>query len=132
MHLLRKISFTLLVSLIVPAAQAATLLFDGFDGSTLNESIWRLPVGSGTFFGHTQIKPPIYHGDRRPVVSGGAVTLSLDTYNPSALTSGDSFWGHEIQSYQQFTVGSGLSIKSRIRFVDTPPGGIVGGFFTTT
>ncbi|MEM8947231.1 MAG: glycoside hydrolase family 16 protein [Planctomycetota bacterium] len=103
-----------------------TLLRDDFSGNSLNQAVWRLPTGPGTFFGRTQIRPP----SQPPVVDNGVVTLLLDTHNPTALTPGDSFWGHEIQTFQSYSVETGLSIKSRLRFVDTPPGGLVGGFFT--
>lgn len=111
---------------------SATLFFDDFNGASLNETAWRLPTGDGTFFGRTQIKPPEYNGQNlRPVVAGGTVTLQLDTYNASALTPGDSFWGQEIQTRQMFLPGTdGISVETRMRFVDTPVGGLVGGFFT--
>jgi beta-glucanase (GH16 family) len=57
--------------------------------------------------------------------------MQLDTYNASALTPGDTFWGHEIQTRQTFLPGAdGISIQTRMRFLDTPAGGLVGGFFT--
>jgi len=113
-------------------AYGATLFFDDFNGASLNETLWRLPEGLGTFFGRTQIKPPTYAGQNlRPVVANGSVTLRFDTYNASALIPGDSFWGHEIQTRQTFLPGTqGITIETRMRFLDTPPGGIVGGFFT--
>ncbi len=114
---------------------AATLFFDDFNTPSLagsvNETIWRLPTGPGTFFGRTQIKPPSFQGQNlRPIVDGGTVTLQLDTYNASGP---DSFWGHEIQTRQTFTPGpTGISIQSRMRYVGggTPAGGLIGGFFT--
>jgi beta-glucanase (GH16 family) len=111
--------------------QAASLLFDDFNGTALDQSVWRLPAGPGTFFGRTQIKPANYNGDDlRPVVAGGTVTLQLDTHNASDPEN-STFWGHEIQTFERFSVGtSGLSIKSRMRFLGSPPGGLVGGFFT--
>jgi len=121
------------VSLLLSGnAFSATLFFDDFNGSSLDETAWRLPTGDGTFFGRTQIKPPEYNGKNlRPVVAGGTVTLQLDTYNASALTPGDSFWGQEIQTRQMFLPGTdGISVETRMRFVDTPVGGLVGGFFT--
>jgi hypothetical protein len=118
-------------ALLGGSAFGATLLFDDFSGSSLNEALWRLPVGDGTFYGRTQIKPPAYGGqDLRPVVAGGSVTLQLDTYNASS-SSANTFWGQEIQSLQAFLPGTqGVSIETRMRFIDTPPGGLVGGFFT--
>ncbi|MEM9353783.1 MAG: family 16 glycosylhydrolase [Planctomycetota bacterium] len=116
----------LLLTLLSHTACGATLLRDDFNGTSLNQAVWRLPTGDGTFFGRTQIRPP----SQAPVVSNGVVTLLLDTHNPTAGTPGDSFWGHEIQTRTLFSVGDGLSIKSRLRFVDGAPLGRVGGFFT--
>lgn len=126
------LTLTLATVFAPSSAGAVTLFFDDFDGAALNTATaWRLPVGGGTFYGQTQVKPPSYFGqDLRPVVGGGTVTLRLDTYNPSGP---GSFWGHEIQTLQSFAPGagtSGLAITSRMRFLGTPPGGIVGGFFT--
>jgi beta-glucanase (GH16 family) len=119
------------MSAALPGAQsaAAPLFFEDFDGAALDTTVWRLPTGGGTFYGRTQVKPPEYFGtDLRPVVSGGTVTLQLDTYNASGP---GSFWGHEIQTLQKFTPGAnGLQITSRMRFLGAPPGGLVGGFFT--
>ena len=124
--------------LILPAwllhsgnVSSATLLFDDFNGSSLDQSIWRLPVGPGTFYGRTQVKPPSYNGqDLRPEVAGGSIILELDTYNASDPAN-NSFWGHEIQTRETFLPdANGLSIKTRMRFLDTPAPGLVGGFFT--
>lgn len=111
---------------------SSTLFFDDFNGSSLDETAWRLPTGDGTLYGRTQIKPPVYGGQNlRPVVAGGTVTLQLDTYNASALVPGDTFWGHEIQTRESFLPGTvGVSIETRMRFLNMPAGGLVGGFFT--
>ena len=110
---------------------SATLFFDDFNGSALDETAWRLPVGAGTYFGRTQIKPPDYQGqDLRPVVANGSVTLQLDTHNASD-PSATSFWGQEIQTRETFLPGTaGITIETRMRFLDTPAPGLVGGFFT--
>ena len=110
---------------------SATLFFDDFNGSSLDETAWRLPTGNGTFYGRTQIKPPEFNGQNlRPEVAGGSVTLQLDTYNASDPIT-NSFWGHEIQTRQTFLPGAdGVSIETRMRFLNTPAGGLVGGFFT--
>ena len=110
---------------------SATLFFDDFNGSSLDETAWRLPTGDGTFYGRTQIKPPEYQGqDLRPVVANGSVTLQLDTYNPSD-PSANSFFGQEIQTRETFLPGAaGITIETRMRFLGTPAPGLVGGFFT--
>jgi uncharacterized protein (TIGR03437 family) len=116
-------------ALVSPApVHASVLLFDDFNGSSLDLGVWRLPTGDPTFFHRTQIKPP----SEPPVISGGTIVLQLDTFNPTATIPGDSFWGHEIQSLQKFlpVQDAGVSVKSRIRFLGPPPGGLVGGFFT--
>jgi beta-glucanase (GH16 family) len=42
-----------------------------------------------------------------------------------------SRWGQKIQTRQTFLPGAGgVSIETRMRFLDTPAGGLVGGFFT--
>ena len=112
-------------------ASSATLFFDDFNGSSIDQSVWRLPTGPGTFYGRTQVKPPAFSGqDLRPEVAGGTVTLQLDTYNASDSNT-SSFWGHEIQTRQTFLPGAnGISIATRMRFLDTPAAGLVGGFFT--
>ena len=65
--MLNKVVFSVLnrtVLMVLPAwlalcgsATAATLFFDDFNGSSLDQSVWRLPTGPGTFYGRTQIKP---------------------------------------------------------------------------
>lgn len=138
-HFVRIALLSLALTTPIGVVQAKTLFFDDFNGSEVDQSRWLLPTGAGTFFGRTQIKPPSFNGqDRRPGVFGGSLFLTLDTYNPSALTPGDSFWGHEVQTQQVFEPGStGISVKARIRMLNDPnggpsggpPGGIVGGFF---
>lgn len=119
-----------LSSTITNYANAVTLLRDDFNGDALDLSTFLLPSGPGTFFGQTQIRAP----SLPPDVSDGVLTLLLDTHNPTALVPGDSFLGSEIRTREVFEVETGLSLRSRLRFVDPPegslPGGIVGGFFT--
>src|SRR5688572_4999161 len=62
------------------------LLRDDFDGSSLDANTWLMPEGAGTFLGRTQLRPP-----SEPLqVANGLLRLRLDTYNPTALTIGDS------------------------------------------
>ena len=130
----RKVFMLILAVSVLSSSNVigSTLFFDDFNGPSLDETVWRLPTGIGTLFGRTQIKPPEYGGQNlRPVVAGGSVTLRFDTHNASALTPGDTFWGHEIQTRQTFLPGAhGISIETRMRFPGTPPGGLVAGFFT--
>ena len=110
------------------AASAATqvLLRDDFDGSALDTTKWFMPTGDGTFFGRTQIRPPSV-----PLtVGGGRIRLQLDTYNPSAMVPGDSFFGSEIDTLDTYEVGLGLEFEARMRFVAPLPGGLVGALFS--
>jgi len=130
--LMKTVLLALPVCLLLTGnVNSATLFFDDFNGSALDETAWRLPVGAGTYFGRTQIKPPEYQGqDLRPVVANGSVTLQLDTHNASDPNA-SSFWGQEIQTRETFEPGSaGVMIETRMRFLGTPAPGLVGGFFT--
>jgi hypothetical protein len=102
------------------------LLYDDFEGSAHDPSKWFQPVGDGTFFGRTHIRPP----SSPLTVAGGVCRLQLDTHNPSAKVSGDSFFGSEIVSQDLYTVGAGLEFEARVRFVAPLPGGLVGSLFS--
>lgn len=107
-------------------ANDIVLLRDDFDGTSLDTTKWFVPTGPGTFFGRTQIRP----SSEALVVAGGVIRLQLDTFNPTALVPGDSFWGSEIDTIETFAVGSGLSFAARVRFVSGLPGGLVGSLFS--
>lgn len=107
-------------------ANDIVLLRDDFDGPSLDTTKWFVPTGPGTFFGRTQIRPP----SEVLVVTGGVIRLQLDTFNPTAVVPGDSFWGSEIDTIETFAVGSGLSFAARVRFVSGLPGGLVGSLFS--
>jgi beta-glucanase (GH16 family) len=101
------------------------LLRDDFDGSSLDANTWLMPEGAGTFLGRTQLRPP-----SAPVqVSNGLLRLRLDMYNPTALTTGDSFWGSEVVTRQTFVRGDGLAFKARMRVPGSVPGGLVAALF---
>ncbi len=85
-----------------------------------------MPTGPGSFFGRTQIRPPSV-----PLtVADGRIRLQLDTYNPSAMELGDSFFGSEIDTLDSYEVGLGLEFEARVRFVAPLPGGLVGALFS--
>ena len=108
------------------SAETVVLLRDDFDGSALDTTKWFVPTGDGTFFGRTQIRPPSV-----PLtVADGRIRLQLDTYNPSALVPGDSFFGSEIDTLDSYEVGPGLEFEARVRFVAPLPGGLVGALFS--
>ncbi len=108
------------------SAGTRVLLRDDFDGSALDTTKWFVPTGPGTFFGRTQIRPPSV-----PLtVADGRIRLQLDTYNPSAMELGDSFFGSEIDTLDTYEVGLGLEFEARVRFVAPLPGGLVGALFS--
>jgi hypothetical protein len=63
-------------------------------------------------------------------VAGGVIRLQLDTYNPSALVPGDSFFGSEIDTLESYAVEEGLEFEARVRLVSPLPAGLVGALFS--
>jgi hypothetical protein len=117
----------LLLGAASPAAAGVdVLLRDDFNGTSLDATKWFVPVGPGTFFGRTQIRPP----SEVLAVANGVIRLQLDTHNPTAQVPGDSFWGSEIDTLDSYAVASGLSFVARTRFVPGVPGGLVGSVFS--
>lgn len=117
------------VALLAPlrAPQAVTLLFDDFTGSELDGSVWHIPTwlgdGDGTYVGRTQFRTTQH--SPLPDVSDSNVRIRLNTYNPT----GFSFYGTDLISNQELSVGQGISIKVRAK-KDTPAQkGTVGGIF---
>ena len=104
---------------------ADVLWRDDFEGSSLSD-VWIIPEGPGTFLGRTQLRPPWAPLE----VANGVVRLQLDTYNPTALVPGDSFWGSEIVTMQSFPRGKGLQFKARVRTVAPTHGGLVTSLFS--
>ena len=108
-------------------AQERVIFSDNFDGAELDLTRWMLPVWQsptdGTFLGRTQLR--VAPGAAPPGTSGGLLHLQLDTYNPTAQTPGDSFYGQEIISRTTFSRGEGLAFETRARVVLPTPGGIV-------
>jgi len=125
-----RIAIALLAALapLVPDPVAAAVLFsDDFNGARLDTTKWALPQGEGSFLGRTQLRPP----GQEPEVANGVVRLRLDTYNPSAIIPGDSFFGTEIMTRRLFARGTGLAFIARSRVVNRPiPCGLVASVFT--
>jgi hypothetical protein len=123
---LRSCAILALAFATTASADPSVLLRDDFDGPVLDTALWFVPTGPGTFFGRTQIRPPSV-----PLtLTGGVIRLQLDTFNPSALIPGDSFFGSEIDTIATYAVETGLSFRARVRFAPGVPGGLVGSLFS--
>ena len=120
------ISLALGAVLASGSAWGQVLLRDDFDGTALDTARWFVPIGDGSFFGRTQIRPPT----ELFTVAGGVIRLQLDTHNPDAKEPGDSFWGSEIDTLDSYAVESGLVFEARVRLVGPLPGGLVGAVFS--
>ena len=94
------------------SASAETIIFDeGF--SQVNPAIWRVPPIEEVPYQQTY--PWL---DRFPQVVGGAVRLTVMTYNEFA-PGGKYFLGSDIQTYESF--GPNIAIEARARWVDPFP-----------
>lgn len=101
---------------------AGQLLFDTFNGSSLNKSLWGV-------YDSSQILQRTRFGFEPELRSESGVSFArmrLDSYNPQFP---GQFKGTEIYSRQRFARGQGLEIESRLRGPNLPPG-IVYAFFT--
>ncbi|WP_299162690.1 family 16 glycosylhydrolase [Accumulibacter sp.] len=114
----------------------STLFSDDFNtpGPDVNRAIWTTPTGDAAFFGRTAIRNPdsTSNGSGRIAVSDGVAHLLLSTYNPTASTAGDSFWGSEIDSIESFGFGegvAGLEFSARVRSPEHKPPGLVTSIF---
>ena len=99
------------VTSLSSVGMAQVLLRDDFDGTALDTRVWCTPIGPGSFFGRTQIRPP----SRPPVVASGRLRLELSTYNPTGL----SFYGSEVESNVVYPRDTGLAFKARVRVLPT-------------
>jgi len=113
------------------SAKGERILNDDFDD--WNSSQWRIPTwipSGGTFLGRTQLH--VSQQAWRPSCDG-VLTLTLDTYNPTALTPGDSFFGSEIISQMSFQPPEdqeSYSFSARFRLPPPAiPGGMVASMF---
>lgn len=108
---------------ITPRIETEVLLHDDFNGSAVNEDLWNYPiwtpVDNPSYYGQTQIRQSL------PKVADGVLQLRLDTHNPT----GNSFYGSEIISDQEFAIGTGIAFEARARLLSPLEGGLVGGIF---
>lgn len=129
-RLASKLTIATFLSILAIAVSAnAELLFeDQFTGDTLDLSKWDFHV---VFLDPTQTRDSA-HADAL-AFTGETVKLPLETYNPTAIVPGDSFYGTDIVSTMRFDRGEGLVLTARMRMVDDGQNplvrGIVGAFF---
>lgn len=114
------------VRVATAAWSASILLRDDFSAARLDKAFWVLPTGRGSFLGRTQRRPP----GIEPVLFGGVAQLQLDTFNPSAIVPGNSFFGTEIATRQFFSLNEGLEFEARVRLSLPLPGGLVESLFS--
>jgi hypothetical protein len=114
----------LVVLCVGASAQAQTptvVLFDDFNGPTLDTSVW----GTGDWLlGRTRLGNPPTFGQETGTTFA---TLAHDTYNPS--DPGSTFTGAELLSLSQFTIGAGKEFETRVR-VSSETRGLVMSFFS--
>jgi hypothetical protein len=88
-------------------------------------------VGQLTVRRHRLISRRIRKPRSQPTVCcDGVLRLRVDTFDPTALTPGDSCWGSDIDTRQSFRVGNGLIFLARSRVVAPITGGIVASLFS--
>lgn len=117
-----RIAWACLLWCLTLPVLAGQLLFDDFDGPTLDTSTWGLAswfIGDRTQFGNQ----PVFETDG--VVNW--VALPLDTYNPNY--PGQRVLGAEIYSLEAFDNTGGIEFSSRARLRSNTPG-LVAAFFT--
>jgi hypothetical protein len=106
------------------SAQAQTptvVLFDDFNGPSLNTSVW----GTGDWvLGRTTLGNPLSFGEDTGTTF---VSLRHDSYN--AADPGHTFRGAELLSLNQFTIGTGKEFEARVR-VSSEARGLVMSFFS--
>lgn len=105
----------------IASAKANVLLEDDF-GNGFDSTKWYVepfdPAGS-TYIDGTQLRVAPF----TPSVHGGYLDLTFSTYNPTAITPGDSFFGSQIISHQEFSPTSNSSLKFTCRGRIIPPSG---------
>ncbi len=109
---------------LLSTGSTATLLYDHFGGSRVNSHNWHMLASWTPDLGRTHLR--CSQDSAPPPVSGGAVHLTLDTYNPRTV---GWFWGSQLISNATFRIGSGLEVKVRANLNSPIAGGVVGGLF---
>jgi hypothetical protein len=115
------------ITICANAQTTSTIFVDHFDGATIDGSLWRIPTwlgnGDGTYVGRTQFR--CSQNAALPLVSNSTTAINAESFNPT----GFSFYGTDLISKRQFSVGKGLIITIRAKINAPVDGGIVGGIF---
>lgn len=123
----KLILFLVVFKVAIAEAQTTTIFFDDFDSSAVSKLRWHIPTWvsptDGTYVGRTQFRCTPLAG--LPGIINGLAVVNLDTYNPT----GQSFYGTDLITNRDFTIGNGLIFTIRAKFKSPIPGGIVGGIF---
>lgn len=114
------------------SVEAEILLDDNFTAG-FNQQKWFVKAwDNSTYIDGTQLRVYPY----QPLVHDGFLDLIFSAYNPTAGTPGDSFYGSQIISQQEFgpTASQAIRFTSRARFLppvgqSSVPSGIVGSMF---
>ena len=124
MYMFRLTVLYLVILVLFPLSYSYcddVLLFDDFNGPSLNSSVWSLgtwDIGSKTQFGNA----PLFYSESGTTFA----SLIMDTYNPQS--PGSKVLGTEIWSQQKFDVGNGIEFEARVRALDVTPGQICSYF----
>ena len=127
---MRKLLFCMVISFLIISPSitlAATLLYDDFNGNSVDPGKWHIPTWTGpddgTFVGRTQFR--CTQNSPLPPIINGNVIIGVETYNPT----GFSFYGTDLISNQAFPLVKEVPhITVRARMA-TSTRGIVGGIF---
>ena len=114
--------------LLAGAAPAFEPLHDGFDVAARkpDTATWGTLIGAGSYLGATQLDPwPMRVGAVFPV-TGGALRLTVESYNPS----GFSWWGKHIVSHRDFqpTATHAVEVTFRMRVMGDSAGVVHSGY----
>ena len=119
-----------MMAVLADAQTTTTIFSDNFDGIIARSDLWHIPTWvpseGGTFLGRTQFRciPASL-----PSVSNGEVMINLDTYNPTGNPPGSYFYGTDLITNRNFSMGEGLIFTIRARLKSSTPRGLVGGIF---
>src|ERR1700678_4198172 len=121
------------------SVQPPTLVFlaENFaDGGTINSIQWDYLTGAAEYIPASNGGDGTEFAPSLPVVSNGALQLTLQTYNPTSSPAGTSFQGSDLFTKESFsTQVSGIEFTAVAKLNSSVPGmdgGIFSYFFNST